>query len=30
MTGNNEYLANGHFGFGNVIKFLKSYKKHIT
>lgn len=23
MTGNNEYLANGHFGFGNVIQFLK-------
>ena len=30
MTRNNEYLANGHFGFVNVIKFLKSDKKHIT
>ncbi|MCW4124051.1 DUF2829 domain-containing protein [Segatella copri] len=26
MTGNNEYLANGHFGFGNVIQFLKEGK----
>ena len=26
MTGNNEYLANGHFGFGNVINFLKDGK----
>lgn len=26
MTGNNEYLANGHFGFGNVINFLKEGK----
>ena len=26
MTGNNEYLANGHFGFGNVIQFLKDGK----
>ena len=30
MTGNNEDLANGHFGFVNVIKFLKLDKKHIT
>ena len=26
MTGNNNYLANGHFGFGNVIQFLKEGK----
>ena len=26
MTGNNDYLANGHFGFGNVIQFLKEGK----
>ena len=26
MTRNNEYLANGHFGFGNVINFLKEGK----
>ena len=26
MTRNNEYLANVHFGFGNVIKFLKEGK----
>ena len=26
MTGSNEYLANGHFGFGNVIEFLKEGK----
>lgn len=26
MTGNNDYLANGHFSFGNVIQFLKEGK----
>lgn len=26
MTENNEYLANGHFGFGSVIEFLKEGK----
>lgn len=26
MIENNEYLANGHFGFGNVIQFLKEGK----
>ena len=26
MKENNEYLANGHFGFGNVINFLKEGK----
>lgn len=26
MTRHNEHLTNGHFGFGNVIKFLKEGK----
>ena len=26
MTGNDNYLANGHFNFGNVIQFLKDGK----
>lgn len=26
MTGNNEYLAKGHFGFGDVIEFLREGK----
>lgn len=26
MIGNNEYLAKGHFGFGDVIEFLREGK----
>ena len=28
MIGNNDYLANGYFGFGNVIQFLKEDKAY--
>lgn len=27
MIGNNEYLAKGHFGFGDVIEFLRERAK---